>query len=72
MTFSKYWPSDMRRGGSSVQDARFECWYHILDVDKGIFPTMSLEKLKSLLNEVANIHAFALAVRNGITDINCE
>ena len=31
---------------------------------------MALEKLQCFLNEITNIHAFALAVRNGVADID--
>jgi len=49
-----------------VQHATLVGGHHVLDIDESILAAMSLERLKSLLNQVADVFAFLLALRKTI------
>jgi hypothetical protein len=46
----------------SVEHAAFVSGDHVLDVDERIFSSMDLKHLKCLLDQVAQVHSFPLAV----------
>ena len=54
---------------SSVKYAALVGWDHILNVDKGIFPTVGLEHLEGLLDQVAQVQTLPLAVVDLVTDV---
>ena len=54
---------------SSVEYAALVGWDHILNVDKGILPTVGLEHLEGLLDQVAQVQTLPLAVVDLVTDV---
>ena len=53
----------------SVEHARLVGGDHILDVDEGIFATVSLKEFEGLLDQVAEIESLALAVVNLVAEV---
>ena len=53
----------------SVKYAALVGWDHILNVDKGILPTVGLEHLEGLLDQVAQVQTLPLAVVDLVTDV---
>jgi len=51
----------------SVENAAFESWDHILNVNKGIFSSMNFEHFKCLLDQISKIKALSLAVVNFVS-----
>ena len=46
----------------SIQNARLVRGNHVLDIDERVLSTVGLEELHRFLDEVADVHALALAV----------
>ena len=57
---------------SLIQHARLVCWDHVLDVDKGILSSVSLQQLQGFFNQVAHVLAFILAVVDAIATVHCK
>lgn len=53
----------------SVEYATFVGGDHILDVDEGIFSSVELEHLESLLNEITKVCCLSLAVVNLVSQV---
>jgi hypothetical protein len=48
--------------GQSVEHAGLVGWNHVLDINKGVFSSVHLKQLQGLLDQVAQVVAFPLAV----------
>ena len=57
-------------GAGLIQHARLVRRDHVLDVDECIFASVPLQQLQSLLNQIADIHALALAVRYCVANVD--
>jgi len=53
----------------SIEYAWFIGWYHVLNINKGIFSSVHFEQLKSLLNKITESKSFSLTVINFVTHI---
>ena len=51
-----------------VQQAGFVRGNHVLDVDEGVWAPCFLEDLEGLLDQVTNVLALLLAVRDSVTE----
>ncbi len=56
-------------GPSGVCQTGLICWYHVLDVDEGIFSAALLEEVESLRNEFAKACGFPLAVVDHVAQV---
>lgn len=50
-----------------VEQAGFVGGHHVFDVNEGVFTTITLKHLQSLLDQIANVLPLLLAVVNAIT-----
>lgn len=53
----------------SVEDATLISWDHVLDIDEGVFSSVSLESLESLLNKVTQVVSLSLSVVDFVSQV---
>ena len=54
----------------SVQDAAFIHWYHVLNVDEGVFTTVCFEDFKGLLDQITQVALLSLRVVNLVSQVH--
>lgn len=54
----------------SVQQARLVGGHHVLDVDKGVLPSIALKSFQRLLDQVPDVLSLLLAVLDAISGVD--